>query len=133
MTRKLQDALLTASKALPNADANVATDPIDLGSAEPYPTTESFAAELSTTAATGANNKNITAEIQHSDEPNANFAKIAELDTLIVTDANGAGYPAASRVVTLPPATKRYIRAFAEGEANGGNAANGAVSLRLRF
>jgi len=134
MSRKLKDALLTESVALPNAANTVNTGAIDLGTAAPFPTSERFAVKLSTEAATGANNKNITIVLQASNESNANFSNITGLSTLVVTDNNAAGYPAASREVQLPPGlNKRYIRASATGEANGGNASDGDLTVQLLF
>lgn len=133
-TRKLKDATLNKSVALPNAANTVTTNSIDLGATVPFPTSESFAVKLSTEAATGANNKNITVYLQGSAEAAANFTNISGVGTLIVTDDNGAGYPAASLEIQLPPATnKRYIRAAAVGEANGGNASDGDLTVELLF
>jgi hypothetical protein len=134
MARKLKDALLKKTTALPNAANTVSTTAIDLGAASPFPTSERFAVKLSTTTATGANNKNITVFLQASAEESANFTNIAGLGTLVAVDNNGAGYPAASLEVQLPPNTdKRYIRASATGEANGGNASNGTLAVELLF
>lgn len=133
MSRKLKDALLNESVALPNAANTVNTTSIDLGATAPFPTTEAFAVKLSTETATGANNKNITVVLQHSAEASANFTNISGLGTLVVTDNNAAGYPAASLEVQLPPGVKRYIRASATGEANGGNASDGDLTVELLF
>lgn len=130
--RGLKDALLTVNTALPNAGNTVNTNGIDLGSATPYPVTESFTAKVSTSAATGANNKNITVSIQDSAD-NTTFANVAGLGTLVVTDDNGGGYSADSLEVQLPPGTRRYLRASATGEANGGNAADGTLTVELLF
>ena len=133
-TRKLKDALLKKSVALPNAANTVTTSSIDLGAVVPFPTSERFAVKLSTEAATGANSKNITVVLQASAEAAANFTNISGLGTLVVTDAAGAGYPAGSLEVQLPPGVnKRYIRASATGEANGGNASDGDLTVELLF
>lgn len=131
-SRGLKDALLSATTALPNAGNTVNTSGIDLGSATPYPVTENFTAKISTAAATGANNKNITLVFQDSAD-NSTFANVAGLGTLVVTDDNGGGYPAGSLEVSLPPGTRRYLRASATGEANGGNAADANVTVELLF
>ena len=131
--RRLKDADLSVNVALPNAGNTVTTNAIDLGSNTPFPVGDRLTVKLSTSAATGANNKNITARLQHSNEANANFTNISELGSLTVTDNNGAGYPAGSLQVALPPATKRYVRGIATGEAAGGNAADGALTVELLF
>jgi hypothetical protein len=131
--RRIQDADLKVTAALPNAANTVNTNAIDLQSADPFPVTESFQVRLASTTATGANNKNITIRLQESAEATANFANIATLAAVAVTDANGGGYPAATATFALPQGTKRYIRASATGEANGGNAGDGSVTVSLLF
>ena len=49
------------------------------------------------------------------------------------TDGPGSNYTAATRTVSLPPGVKRYIRATAVGEANGGDASAGSFSVQLLF
>lgn len=131
--RRLKDADLTVNVALPNAANTVNTNAIDLGSATPYSVTEGFHVKLSTSAATGANNKNINIRLQESAEANANFTNISSLGLFQVVDNNGAGFSAGSMTVQLPPGVKRYIRGTALGEANGGNAANGTLTVELLF
>jgi hypothetical protein len=130
--RRLQDESLTKTVALPNAATTANTNSVDLGKALPFPITESFHVKLSTEAATGANNKNITVRLQDSAD-NTTFANIAELGALTVTDANGAGYPVGTLTVQLPPDTRRYLRAQATGEANGGNASDGDLTVSFLF
>jgi hypothetical protein len=130
--RRLQDESLTKTVALPNAATTANTNSVDLGKALPFPITEAFHVKLSTEAATGANNKNITVRLQDSAD-NTTFANIAELGALTVTDANGAGYPVGTLTVQLPPDTRRYLRAQATGEANGGNASDGDLTVSFLF
>jgi hypothetical protein len=130
--RRLADASLNKSVALPSGATTANTTSVDLGKALPFPITESFHAKISTTTATGANNKNITIRFQDSAD-NTTFANIAELGALTVTDVNGAGYPVGTLTVQLPPDTRRYLRAQATGEANGGNAANGTLTVSFLF
>lgn len=130
--RRLKDAALSLTANLPSGAAVSNTNAIDLGKTLPFPIQQSFSVKLSTGVGNGANNKNITCKLQHSDD-NVTFTNIAELGALIVTDNNGAGYPAASLTVALPPTAKRYFRGQATGEANGGNAANGALTVELLF
>lgn len=132
--RTSRDALLRAIIALPNAANTVNSAALDLG-ANPVFALENVQVKLSSEAATGANNKNISVALQHSNESNANFANIAEFvaPLLKVTDNNNGGYPAGEALVYLPPGVKRYIRATATGEANGGNASNGDLTVELLF
>lgn len=134
MAREIQDydASVKVSSALPNAANTVNSNVIDLGNNVAHPITEHFAVKLSITAATGANNKNINIALQQSNESNANFANIAELASWVNVNDNST-YTAATRTVQLPPSTKRYIRATAVGEANGGNASDGTFGVQLLF
>ena len=120
------------TKALPNAANTANTNVVDLGNNSPYPITEHFNVKLSITAATGANNKNINIALQDSNESNANFTNIAELATWR-NQNDDSTYAAANRTVTLPPATKRYVRATAVGETNGGDASDGTLTVQLLF
>lgn len=129
-SRGLQDALLTVSTALPNAGNTVNTNGIDLGSATPFPVTEGFTVQVATTAGTGANSKNITIVLQDSAD-NTTFANIATLGTTVIAEANSA-YAATTANYSLPKATRRYLRASATGEANGGNAADGTLTVTMK-
>jgi hypothetical protein len=130
--RRLQDASLSKNVALPTGAATANTTGIDLGQATPFPVTEAFHAKISTTAAAGANNKNIVIKLQDSAD-NSTFANIAALGALTVTDANGAGFPAGSLTVSLPPSTRRYVRGQATSEANGGASNNGTLTVDFLF
>jgi hypothetical protein len=127
-----QDALLaTNSAALPNAANTINTNVIDLGTATPFPTTGRFTAQIVTTQSTGANSKNINVTIADSAD-NSSFTNIAVIGTKVVA-GNAANFPASTTNFSLPPSTRRYIRVTATGEANGGNAADGTVTLKLLF
>jgi hypothetical protein len=130
--RRLKDAELTRTAALPNAGNTTTTNSVDLGKTKPFPVQDGFHVKLSTTTGNGANNKNITVRVQDSAD-NSTFANITALGSLVVTDAAGDGYPAGSLTVALPPGTRRYVRAAATGEANGGNAANGSLTVEFLF
>lgn len=132
-TRGFKDAELKKSIALPNAANTVNTNSIDLGVATGHPVNDKFTVRLSTTAGTGANNKNVTIVLQASNEAAANFVNIAELETVVINEESSS-YAATNRDVQLPPGLfKRYIRASAAGEADGGNAANGTLTVELLF
>lgn len=130
--RRLTDESLTKNVTLPSGATTKNTTAIDLGQTTPFPVTEAFHVKLTSSTATGANNKNITIKVQDSAD-NSTFANIAAIGSLTVTDANGAGYSAGSLTVSLPPTTRRYIRGQATGEANGGNAADGTLTVTLLF
>lgn len=131
--REFKDINLKESVALPNAGNTVNTNSIDLGTAAPFPTSEKIGVRLSTTAATGANDKNITCVLQASNEADANFANVAEVAALVINEASSA-YAATNRDIQLPPGlNKRYIRASATGEANGGDASDGTLTVELLF
>lgn len=131
--RTFKDSSLKQSVALPNAANTVNTNSIDLGDAQGYPVNEKFGVRLSTTAGTGANDKNITIVVQGSNEAAANFVTIPELASVVINEG-GSAYAATNRDVQLPPGfAKRYIRASAAGEANGGDASDGALTIELLF
>lgn len=130
--RRLEDASLNKTVALPTGVATANTNSVDLGQATPFPITESFHVKLSTTVATGANNKNITVKVQDSAD-NTTFANIAAIGALTVTDANGGGFPVGTLTVQLPPSTRRYVRAQATSEANGGDSTDGTLSVDFLF
>lgn len=131
MSNEIQDQQLQKTVALPNAANTVNTAGIDLG-ATPYPAaTKAVEVRLSSGQSTGANSKNINTVLQDSAD-NTTFANIAGLGApLQVIAGNAANFPAASINVALPPVTRRYIRASATGEANGGNAADGSLTLKV--
>jgi hypothetical protein len=133
-TRAIRDINYIANIALPNAANTVNTNSLDLIQAVPYPTTQYVIAQVTIAAGNGANNKNVNAVIQDSAD-NSNWANVVGLAAplMVSADANGAGLTSNSFGVLLPPTTRRYIRAQATGEANGGNAANANLTLQLLF
>lgn len=135
----VRDALMASNNAaLPNAANTVNTSAIDLGSYKPFPTTGKFVATIANTTATGANSKNINYAFQHTNAnadgtaDNGNWSNIPELAAIVVA-GNAANAAISSENVFLPPSTKRYIRAVATGEANGGNSSDGTFSVALGF
>jgi len=132
MSRSIQDALTKAELALPNAANQVNTAVIDLGSNAPFPINEAVDVKLSIGAGTSANTLNINIHVQDSNESNANFTNIAELSSWVNLGVS-VNYVAATRVVKLPPTVKRYIRATAKGEANGGDASDANFSIELLY
>jgi hypothetical protein len=130
--RRLKDASLNKSVDLPTGAATANTNSVDLGQATPFPITESFHVKLSTSVATGANNKTITVKVQDSAD-NTTFANIAAIGALTVTDNNGAGFPAGSLTVSLPPTTRRYVRGQATSVADGGDSTDGSLTVEFLF
>lgn len=130
-TRRLRDNVLSASVALPNAGANTNTNGIDLGATTPWPTTEGLQVIIESTVATSANTKNINFRLEDSAD-NSTFANIATAPNpaLTVLGVNVA-YPVGSQVLAMPAAVRRYIRVKATGEANGGDASDGTVTLSI--
>jgi hypothetical protein len=129
--RNIQDLDLSVNVALPNAANTVNTSGIDLGAATPFPLTEAFQVRISTTAGTGANNKNITIVVQDSAD-NSSFTNIATLRGTVINEESSS-YAATTANYALPPNTRRYVRASATGEADGGNAADGTLTMSLVF
>lgn len=133
--RNLRDQSLISNIALPVAANTACTASIDLGHAQPYAVDESFNVRVTIDTATGANSKNCNAVLQASNESNANFVNIANVPApLLVAAGNAANVIGANVVVKLPPLfAKRYIRAAATGEANGGDSSDGQLTVELLF
>lgn len=132
-SRQIADANLSANIALPNAANTVNTNGIDLGATTPWPTTEGVQVKIVTTAGTGANSKNINIRLMDSAD-NSTFANIgnAANPLLVIAEANSA-YAATTLYSSIPINCRRYVRGTAVGEANGGNAADGTLTVTLVF
>lgn len=139
--RAILDTNFIVAVALPNAANVVNTNAIDLQQAVPYPTTEEINVQVIIGASNGANSKNINAVIQQTTantDGTANAAawtNVAYLANPLMVNADnaGGGHPESNVVVKLAPSNQRFIRAQATGEANGGNANNGNLTLQLLF
>jgi hypothetical protein len=134
--RSIQDnsSEVKVNIAMPNAANTVNSNTIDLGSNSAYPVQESFVVKITGATATGANSKNVNCVLQHSNEAAANFTNITGMGApILVLAGNAANVIGGSVTVSLPPSTKRYVRVSATGEANGGNAADGNLTLQLLF
>jgi hypothetical protein len=133
-TRAIRDINYIANIALPVAANTVNTNSLDLIQATPYPTTQYVIAQVLTGASNAsANNKNINVVLQDSAD-NSNFANIALLAAPLLTVTDNTGNtPAGAANVLLPPGVRRYVRAQAVGEANGGNASNANLTFQLLF
>ena len=134
MARTRTDALTTVSATLPNAANTVNSNGIDLGATTPFPTTESVQVKLSIGAATGANNKNINIRVMDSAD-NTTFANVAVIANPVLrsVDADGSGHSASNVIISLPTTIKRYVRATALGESNGGDSSDGTFAITLLY
>lgn len=132
MSRKIKDALLQSTKALPAAGASASSDAFDLG-VDPWPTVEQIQAKITAPAvASLADTKTLTYTFEDSAD-GSSFAAISELNTLVQTGAGGAGDGAEERVVSLPPSVRRYVRATAAVEAAGGDNTGESFTFELLF
>lgn len=128
--RRLADANLTKTKALPAAGASNASASIDLGSTTLGAAGDNVEVEISLPATPSlADTKSITLTLKDSAD-DSSFAAITGVSTLVVTGAGGAGASASSRTIRLPSATRRYIRLDATVEGSGGD--NTAISTTLK-
>jgi hypothetical protein len=140
-TRRVKDGNYIVVKALPNAANTIYTNNIDLINTVPYPTTQYVIAQVICGAGTGANNKNINCVLQETEANSdgtansANWANAAfvKAPLLVNADANNAGHTASYANILLPPGVKRFIRAGATGEANGGDSSDANLTLQLLF
>ncbi|MCC5807188.1 MAG: hypothetical protein JJU00_12765 [Opitutales bacterium] len=131
--RKIQDHILRETTALPAAGADNATAAIDLGSVEPFPANESFTAVVAIPATPAlVDAKTITVTLEDSAD-GITFAPIASLAPVTVTGADAAGGPAVESGLRLPDNVRRFIRAAAAVEADGGNSAAVSYTLNLQF
>jgi len=121
-----KDILVSVSKALPAAAATAVTEAIQVGSPEAF---GDFDLEFGHAAVPAlVEDKTITLTVEDSADGEA-FAPIAELAPLITTGEVGNGAEAATRIVTLPPSARNYVRVSAAVEALGGD--NTAVDFKL--
>jgi hypothetical protein len=128
--RKIQDALLTVTKALPAAAASNSSDSIDLGSAGPA-VLERVNLEISVPALPAlVEDKTVTITIQDSAD-NSSFAAVTGLSTFVITGGVGNGAAAATRTVRLPPTTRRYINALQAVLTAGGDNTGVSVTYKL--
>lgn len=146
--RLVLDQNYIVNVALPNAANTVNTNALDLFAAAgaplpntlPFSTTETINVIILTTQSTGANTKNINIVLQHTGQlsngavDSANYANIPTLGAPIkIVAGNAANYPASTTKTKFPPGTLQFVRAQATGEANGGNASDGTLTLELGF
>ena len=134
--RGIGDAELAVTGTLPNAANTTYTNIIDLSQAVPFPTTGEMWLKIVSTAATGANDKNINIRLQHSNDTNvSNMANVAgPANPLVQTTSANDVHPALSNIFSMPTyGLRRYIRAAALGEANGADSGDGTFTLSVLF
>lgn len=125
----MKDSTLLQTALMPNAAATVNTNTIEMAQRVVRPHNTDFRVRLYNGQATGANSKNITYSIQATNE--ANGANAVTVQSFVVA-GNAANHPASSREIVLPPdLNRRFIRASATGELNGGNAADGTFGIEI--
>lgn len=125
----MKDTALLKSVALPNAANTANTNTIALPQQAVSPYTTQFRVLLENALATGANSKNITYSVYGTNESNG--ANATQLRSFVVA-GNATKHPVSSREVYLDPeADVSYIFGSATGEANGGDASDGTLSISI--
>lgn len=123
------DSTLTQSVAMANAANTANTNTIALPQSAVRPFTTQFRVIISNTLATGANSKNVTYTLYGSNESNG--ANATALQAFVVA-GNATKHPVSSREITLNPTdAKSYLFASATGEANGGDASDGTLTIKI--
>lgn len=130
-SRNLTDATKTVTTALPAANANANSNPIDLEQ-EVGGLIENAVFELALPATPSlADAKTIILKVQHSATSGSGQADLDPACTFTVTGAGGAGAAAKTIRFRLPPNALRYISVNAAVLASGGD--NTGVSYTLRL
>lgn len=128
----MKDATLRQSAAMPNAANTTATALITLPQQSVRPFNAQFRVRLFNEQATGANSKNITYNLYATNGTNESNGGNATLVDSFVVQGNAANHPASDRQLYLPPELdKAAIYATATGEANGGDAGDGDLTLEI--
>jgi hypothetical protein len=128
MERKIQDALVASTKALPAAAASANTDALRIDNVEAVDIEfghEAVSALVDT--------KTLTLKVQDSANGVDGWNDIAALTSLVSTGASSAGAAAASRTVKLPPSAKAFIRVNAAVETGGGNNTGKNFFIKAKF
>jgi len=126
----MKDATLKQSVALPNAANTANTNVIELPQQAVRPFNSTYRVTLKNTAGTAANTKNINYRLYATNESNrANAVPASEVFTVVSASTT---HPVSSREVYLrPELDKKFIFASATGEANGGDASDGALTVEI--
>jgi len=119
--RRLADAALTKTKALPAAAAANYTNSIDLGQTTLGPMADEIEVLVEIEATPSlVDAKTITLTLKDSAD-DSTFVAIPTLATVVQTGASGAGASANSVRFKLPPSTRRYLRLDAAVLTAGGD------------
>lgn len=130
--RRLQDASLVKTKALPAAAAANFSTSIDLGQKNLGPSADFIEVEISVEAMPSlVDTKTATLTLKDSAD-DSTFAAIPGVATIVQTGAGGAGAAAASRIIKLPPGTRQYLRLDAAVESGGGDNTAKSYTLKVR-
>jgi hypothetical protein len=126
----MKDATLRQSVALPNAANTVNTNVIELPQQATRPFNGNFRVILKNEAATAANTKNLNYRLYATNESNgANAVAASEIFTVVSATTV---HPVSTREVYLrPELDKKYIFGSATGEANGGDASDGDLTIEI--
>lgn len=130
---QIRDALLTATKALPNGAATIYTDGIDLGhgaKGDHLATCELYIEAPALVVGDLANGETVKYSIQHDTDSAFGSATSVEDDVLTQTGAGGAGAVAATKRFRLPVDVKRYVRVKAVN-SGAGDASDKSVTVSL--
>jgi hypothetical protein len=130
---QIRDALLTATKALPNGAATIYTDGIDLGhgaNGDHLATCELYIEAPALVVGDLANGETVKYSIQHDTGSAFGSATSVEDDVLTQTGAGGAGAVAATKRFRLPVDVKRYVRVKAVN-SGAGDASDKSVTVSL--
>jgi len=133
MPRAIQDALLSANIALPNANATTFSTFIDLEQVTIDPVNEKLDLVANIPAiANLANTKVITITVEDADaNANANAATLALVGTFTIT-GGASGSAAVARNYKLPGTTRRFVRLKAVGGADAGTTITQTATLEVR-
>jgi len=135
-TRAVPDASFSVTANYNVAGATTSTNAVDLGQALAFPVNERLTVQISTTIATGANNKNVNIALQHSNvNTAANFVNVnaAAVGIVGIIGETNGNYIATTWNISLPPDTKQFLRLKANTEASGGAANDGTYTLKVLF
>jgi len=126
MGYQVKDALLKATKALPNGAATVYSSGLDLGHGSRGDFLAAAEFKVSAPALTTGqlpDTKTMTYSVQHDDDPAFGTAADLYPGVIVQTGAGGAGAAAATFTARLPLDVKRYVRVKAvnsgAGDASG--------------
>lgn len=132
--RTIQDALLVATVAMPNANASTYSAAIDLGSPNAAFANEKFVLCLAVPNTNIASATSTTFTLESADvNLNANYAAVTGAGVVTVTGIAGNVSVGADVFVPVPGVAKQFIRIKGLGGANSGTALSETITASLRF